>query len=117
VAEGDGRKGCLFPQGVWFQVVNLVSGPGEVWAHKTLKVTSLPYPYFKWELKFPEFSSLSYLLRHWKNLNPESLRKKILFSTALRLGLNSLWETRSAGQKGKTKHQQLDLFFRKEGKT
>jgi hypothetical protein len=61
---------------------NQVSAPGDS-RHETLpKVTNLLYPSFRRELKFPDFLrdlATTYLLRHWKNLKPDSLRKKVIF--------------------------------------
>jgi hypothetical protein len=102
VTGGSGREERS-PKGVWFPVGEHVSTPGDAWAHETLlKVTSLPYPCFRWEHKFLTFLKDRTSLRHWKILNPESLKKKRpLFSAIPKLGINILWETNSAGQKEK----------------
>jgi hypothetical protein len=79
--DWDGRKGCLLLKDCGSQWGNQVSGWGHLGTEALLKMTNLPYPFCRWELKFPKFSKdLSHhcLLRHCKNLNSKSLRKKIL---------------------------------------
>jgi hypothetical protein len=75
--EGDGEKDAFSSKEYDSQWGNLVSGPGVAYALETFTLTCL--------------------LRHWKNLNPESLRKKILIFYCTQVGLNIFWEIRSAG--------------------
>jgi hypothetical protein len=69
---------------------------------------------------FPRHLPLTCLLRHWENLNPESLRKKILIFYCIQawpkypLGDQECWpEGESIDY---NTNLQLDLFYRKERK-